>query len=110
LKIILSFKDKIELEIKNKTLQIDKKLEKMQNIYKILKIKIERFKSGEISNIEDFVEDKFTDFYVQIDLILQDKNKLQELIEGSKYSDIIDFNIFKKYLKKNFNAPVKDMV
>ena len=110
LKIVLSFKDNIELKIKDKTLEIDEKLENMQNIYKVLKNKIEEFKSWEISNIWDFVEDKFSDFYVQIDLILQEKKKLQEVIEKSKYKDIIDFDIFKKYLKKNFNAPIKDMI
>ena len=110
LKIYISFKDNIELKIKNKTLKIDEKLVKMQSIYKVLKDKIGVFKSGEISNIEDFVEDKFRDFYIQIDLILQEKKKLKSIIEKSKYKDIIDFDIFKKYLKKNFNKPVLDMV
>ena len=110
LNIILRFKDNIELKIKNKTLEIDEKLEKMHSIYTVLKNKIEEFKSGEISNIEYFVEDKFTDFYVQIDLILQEKKKLKEVIEKSKYRDFIDFKIFKKYLKTNFNKPVKDMI
>jgi len=44
LSIVISFKDKIELKIKNKTLVIDKKLSKMNLIYKVLKNKIDNFK------------------------------------------------------------------
>ena len=110
LKIFISFKDKIELKIKNKTLDIDEKLSKMNLIYKVLKNKIDNFKAWEISNIWDFVEDKFWDFYNQMDLVLKDVKQLKNLIEKSKYKDVIDFDLFKKYLKKNFNAPVKDMI
>jgi hypothetical protein len=35
---------------------------------------------------------------------------LKKIIEKSKYNDFIDFKIFNNYLKKNFNAPVYDMI
>lgn len=110
LKIVLSFKDKVELKIKKKTLQIDSYINKMNKIYEVLKNKIDKFKSWEISSIDDFVEDKFRNFYTEIDLILKEKEKLKKIIESSKYSDFIDFDLFKKYLKKNFNKPVEDMI
>ncbi len=106
----ISFKNKIELKIKNRTLWIEQKLDKMNIIYKVLKNKIDNFKDWEISDIWNFTEDKFSDFYNQIDLVLKDVKDLKFLIETSKYSNVIDFNIFKTYLKKKFNAPVKDMV
>ena len=110
MRIILFFKDKVELKIKHKTLKIDTHLKKMHFIYKLIKNKIDKFKSGEISNLENFVEDKFNDFYTQIDLIIKEKIKLSKLIDDSKYKDFIDLNIFKKYLKWHFNKPVKDMI
>jgi len=110
LKLILSFRDKIELKIKKKTLEIDEKLDKMNLIYKVLKNKLDNFKNWEISNIWEFVEDKFWDFYGQIDLVLKDIKVLKILIEKSKYKDVIDFYLFKKYLKKNFNKPVQEMI
>ncbi len=110
LKILLSFKKNIELKIKEKTIQIDNKIEIMNLIYKVLKDRIDTFKSGKISDIWDFIDEKFTDFYTQISLILDQKNKLQKIIVNSKYKDFIDFNVFKNYLRNNFNKPVLDMI
>ena len=110
IKIILYFRDNVELKIKAKTIKIDERLKKMDIIYNLLKKKIENFKSWEISNIQDFVEEKFSDFYTQISIILKEKKELEKLINNSKYKDFIDFNIFKKYLKKNFNKPIKEMI
>lgn len=110
IKILLSFKKNTELKIRDKTLNIDKKLNLMHNIYNALKSKIEEFKSGEISNIWDFVENKFSDFYVQIELIIKEKKQLEQLINNSKYKQFIDFEIFKKYLRNHFNKPILDMI
>ncbi len=110
LKILLSFKKNIELKIKEKTIKIDNKIEIMNLIYKVLKDRIDTFKSGKISDIWDFIDEKFTDFYTQISLILDQKNKLQKIIANSKYKDFIDFNVFKNYLRNNFNKPVLDMI
>jgi len=110
LKIIIFFKDKVELKIKNITLNIDSDIQKMHHIYDLLKSKLDRFKSWEISDISSFTEDKFKNFYNQISLILNEKEKLEIIINKSKYKDFIDLFIFKKYLKNNFNKPIIDMV
>jgi hypothetical protein len=82
----------------------------MKNIYSGLKIKIDEFNSGKIFNLERIIDNKFKDFYSQINLILQKEKKLREIIENSKYKNFIDFAYFRKYLKENFNKPVKDMI
>ncbi len=110
IKIILFFKDKIELKIKNKTIKIDERLKKMKKIYILLQNKINDFKDWKISDISNFIEKNFNDFYTQISLVLKEKNNLEKIINSSKYKDFIDFWIFKKYLKNNFNAPIKDMI
>ncbi len=110
LKIIVNLKNKIELKIKQKTLKIDEKIKKMKFIYSNLKNKLDEFKEWQISNIWNFVEENFSNFYTQIEIILNETKKLKLLIENSKYNGFIDFNHFKKYLKKNFNKPVLDMI
>ena len=82
----------------------------MQEIYILLNFKIQEFKSWKIFNLERIIDTKFKDFYLQINLILQKQNKLKQVIFNSKYKDFIDFEYFKEYLKKNFNAPIKDMI
>lgn len=110
LNIILYFKKNVEIKIKNKVLEIDNHINKLNEIYETLESKIDDFKSWEISDISDFVEDKFRDFYTQIDVILQEKTNLHKIIEFSKFKDFIDFDIFKSYLKHNFNKPVLGMI
>ncbi len=110
LKIILYFKDSVELKIKEKTLQLDNSFSKIDFIYKKLKERINNFKSWEIENIENFVWKEFSKFYDEINSVLDNKNKLLKIIENSKYKNFINFEKLKNYLKLNFNKPLKDMI
>ena len=108
--IILFFRRNTEERIKRKTLQIDNTFLKMDTTYDLLSQKISTFTGWEVSNISKFIGDKFNDFYGYTNISLKDKNKLLELIKDSQYKDFVDFDLLKKYLKNNFNKPVKEMI
>ncbi len=108
--IILFFKRNTEERIKRKTLQIDDTFLKMDTTYDLISQKIATFTGWEVSNISKFIGDKFNDFYGYTNISLKDKNKLLELIKDSQFNDFVDFDLLKKYLKNNFNKPVKEMV
>ncbi len=110
LKIILYFKNSTELEIKNKTIKIDDSFSKMNKIYEKLKEKLDSFKAWDIENIEKFVWKNFEKFYEEINVIMDNKKQLLEIIKNSKYKDFIDFEKLKKYLKNSFNKPLLDMI
>lgn len=110
IKIILFFRDKVEIKIKNITKKIDDKILKMNYINSSLLSKINEFKDWEISNIWNFIEKKFKLFYNNIYLINIEKKELEKIISKSKYKDFIDFLLFEKYLKKQFNNPIKNMI
>ena len=82
----------------------------MDMTYDLLSQKIATFTGWEVSNISKFIWDKFNDFYGYTNISLKDKNKLLKLIKDSQYKDFVDFDLLKKYLKNNFNKPVKEMV
>ena len=107
---ILFFMRNTEEKIKRKTLQIDNTFLKMDTTYGLLSQKISTFTGWEVSNISKFIWDKFNDFYGYTNISLKDKNKLLELIKDSQYKDFVDFDLLKKYLKNNFNKPVKEMI
>ncbi len=108
--IILFFRRNTEERIKKKTLQIDNTFLKMDTTYDLLSQKIATFTGWEVSNISGFIGNKFNDFYGYTNISLKDKNKLLKLIKDSQYKDFVDFDLLKKYLKNNFNKPVKEMI
>ena len=108
--IILFFRRNTEERIKKKTLQIDNTFLKMDMTYDLLSQKIATFTGWEVSNISKFIGDKFNDFYGYTNISLKDKNKLLKLIKDSQFNDFVDFDLLKKYLKNNFNKPVKEMI
>jgi len=82
----------------------------MDTTYDLLSQKISTFTGGEVSNISGFIGNKFNEFYSYTNISLKDKNKLLKLIKNSQFNDFVDFDLLKKYLKNNFNKPVKEMI
>jgi len=110
LKIVLRFTKNIEVQIKWRIEDIDSSFNNMKNIDKILSHKISNFKDWEISNISKDVEKNFSNFYLEVLSILNQKKKLFKLINNSKFKDFVNFTKLEKYLKNNFNKPVEEMI
>lgn len=110
LKIVLRFTKNIEVQIKWRIEDIDSSFNNMEKIDKILSHKISNFKDWEISNISKDVEKNFSNFYLEVLSIINQKKKLFKLINNSKFKDFVNFGKLEKYLKTNFNKPVEDMV
>ncbi len=110
LKIILFFKKNTEVKIKQKIEGIEENFIVMKKIDTLLSHKISNFKDWEISSIAGFVEKNFSNFYWEILGVLEERKKLLKIIKDSEYKDFIDFEVLERYIKNNFNKPVKEMV
>lgn len=110
LKLIIRFKRNIELDIKNDTLKLDNSLKKLDLLQSWISNKLSEFKWGKISNLAPFIGKAFGRFYNTINISLKQKDDLIKLLQSYKYSDFIDFDTLQKYIRNNFNKPVKDMI
>lgn len=110
LKTYLFFKQSIELKMKISIESMENNICKLNLIEKKLEKKLNDFKGGEISNIEDFINKKFTMFYSLIGDIISEKNRLKNVIENSKHNNIINFKKFNLYIKNEYNKPIKNMI
>lgn len=110
LKIILKFTKNTEVKIKWKIEDIDESFKNMEKIDKMLSHKISTFKEWEISDISSSVENNFSNFYTEVISVFNQKKKLFNLINNSKFKDFINFQKLEKYLKDNFNKPVLNMI
>lgn len=106
----LQFSKNTEVKIKWKIEDIDSSFKNMKNIDKILSNKISNFKDWEISNISKDIEKNFSNFYSEIISILEQKKKLFNLINNSKFKDFVNFEKLENYIKINFNKPVSEMI
>lgn len=109
IKIFLFFSKKTELQIKFSIEKIEDDIKKLVRTESVLARKINNFSEGEISDIADFVGNKFEHFYSVFSDILLEQKKLEHIIHNSKYKKFIDFQIFSKYLKTEYNKPVQHM-
>ena len=110
IKILLYVRWNTEYKIKTRTETIDANLKKMNQVYEVLDTKYNDFIGGDISNIAKFTKNNFDSFYTEIFAVYKDKEKLEELITKSSFKDFIEFRVFEKYLKIEFNKPVKSMI
>ncbi len=110
IKFILYIRWNTEYKIKIRTEKIDQNLKKMNQVYNSLDSKYNDFIGGDISNITKFTKNNFDSFYTEIFGIYKDKEKLELLIQGSTLKNFIEFSVFEKYLKSEFNKPVNSMV
>ena len=110
IKFILYIKWNTEYKIKSRTEIIDQNIKKMNQVYSVLEAKYNDFTWGEISDISKFTKNNFDSFYTEMFAIYKDKEKLQLLIQDSSLKNFIEFSVFEKYLKSEFNKPVKSMI
>lgn len=110
LKIILFFNKNTEVRIKNNIENIDDSFVNMRNIDKILSNKISNFKEWEITNISKYVEKNFSNFYLEVISVSEEKKLLFKLISNSEFTNFVNFEKLEKYLKTNFNKPIFDML
>ncbi len=106
----LTLKQNIEFKIHQKTLKIYDKLEKLKLLNELIKSKLDSFSGWEITNLWNFVEDKFSDFYAMILSVFKEKEKLYIMMEKSKYKNYIDFWKLKNFIKEKFNEPLTWMI
>ncbi len=107
---VLHLRANTEYKIKRLSEKIDENIEKMAQIFKLMETKYESFSDGEIANISKFTKTHFDSFYTEIFMVYKDKKKLQNMILNWDFRDFIDFHIFEKYLKWEFNKPVNSML
>jgi len=110
IKLILYIRGNSEYKIKTRTETIDRNLKKMNQVYEILDAKYNDFIDWDISDIAAFTKNNFDTFYTEIFAIYKDKEKLEKLIQDSEFKNFIEFNVFEKYLRSEFNKPVKSMM
>lgn len=110
IKLILFFRKNIEIKIKHKIEELDDSFIKMDKTYQLINKKVNNFKWWEISDISLFIWNNFNYFYSKILFVYNEKQKLFNIIEKSKYKEFIDFQLLQKYINSNFNKPVNDMI
>ena len=110
LKAFLFFSKKIELQMKSSVEKMERDIVDIKRVNSVLQKKLEKFSGGEISDISDFVGEKFTTFYSCISEVIKEQEKLKKIISTSQYQKFIDFQKFSGYIRKQYNKPVQNMI
>jgi len=110
LQVFLFFSQKIEIKIKSSVEDLERNIQALRRTESMLARKLENFSEGEISDISEFVGEKFSYFYSLIYEILQKQKKLEKIIQNSDYQKFINFQKFSQYIKTEYNKPVSQMI
>lgn len=109
LQIYLFFRESKERRIKRLVEGIDFNLDHLLQIEENLEQKIAEFSAGTISNIGQFIGEKFALFYGRLDAILRLEGSLRKEIEGTNYPEFFSFPTFSSYVRQRYNLPVSKM-